>query len=209
MITSLRKTISCPPFTGRRKWACSEWRRLPCGASRQAALTVRASPMPPNTTSPGSGVRATHVSPRRSWRSSARKSSIAACCRVARSVTSPAAELGRALLDDRPHRLLPVLAVQAGERVADLVGHAPVDVVDERRSGHQVLGATDRQRGLGRDRATELQEPLLEPIPGDDLGHEPEAERLGGLHEAGFEQEPERRLVADDGGQGPGEAPVR
>ena len=60
--TSLRKTISCPPCTGRRKWAWSEWSRLSAGASPHAALIVRASPMPPKTTGPyQSGVRPTHV----------------------------------------------------------------------------------------------------------------------------------------------------
>ena len=63
--TSVRKTISRPPSTGRRKWACSEWSRLPAGASPHAALIVRARPMPPKTTGPNqSGVCPTHASPR-------------------------------------------------------------------------------------------------------------------------------------------------
>ena len=150
--TSLRKTISRPPCTGRRKWACTECSRLPAGASPHAALIVSASAIPPKTTGPyQSGVRPTHASPRRSCRSRSRSSSIAACCCSSRSVTSPPAERGGALLHDRPHRLLPVLAVEAGERVADLLPHATVDVGDQRRARDQALRALDGQRRLRGD----------------------------------------------------------
>src|SRR5262245_34726963 len=151
-MTSVRNAISFPPCTGRRKCACTAWSRLSDGASRHAALIVRARPIPPKTTGPyQSGVRPTQESPCRSCRSRARNSSIAACCCSARSVTSPTTELRRTLLHDRPDGLLAVLGVEARERVADLLDGASFDVADQRCPSDETLRPPNRERCLRGD----------------------------------------------------------
>ena len=58
----------------------------------------------------------------------------------------------------RPYRLLPVLAVEAGERVADLVPRPSMSEISGVRR-HQALRALDGQWRLGGDGGAVLEQP--------------------------------------------------
>ena len=117
-------------------------------------------------------------------------------CSAVGGPTSPSAELRSALLNDRPNRLPAVLALETGDGVPDLIGRSRLDIGDQRRPGDQALRAANCERRLGSDGLAELQQPCSELVGGDDLRHQPAAQRLVRVDEPGLEEEAHGRLVA-------------